>query len=195
MTVVAARPISTPIRPRIDVETYHRIGRDGRIAPDARVELLDGEIVAMAPIGPDHAATVDEFGDTERWRRGVPVRVRVQGPVRLDAWSEPQPDIAILRARPDGYRSSHPGPADILLLIEVADSSLLTDRTRKIPLYARAGIVEVWLVDLVARAIEVHRAPGTAGYASVQAISKGLLRPQLLPEVAIDVAAALGGPG
>jgi Uma2 family endonuclease len=121
-------------------------------------------------------------------------RVSVQNSVRLGPRSEPQPDIAVLRPRDDGYRGGLPPLAeDVLLLIEVADSSLRMDREVKAPLYARHGVPEYWIVDLVARRVVVHRGPGDAGYASLSEARAGeRLEPALLPEVTLAVAEILG---
>jgi len=197
MTLVAARPVPTPAPPpaegRIDVDTYYRMAREGLILDHERVELLDGEIVRMPPIGPSHADVVDELGRGSRWAPLEPaIRVRIQGPIRLDRYSEPQPDIAILRRRREGYRQDHPTAADVVLLIEVADSTLLTDRSRKLPLYARHGIPEVWLVNLVAKVVEVYRRPAGDAFDERQDIADGILRPLLLPELELDVGALFG---
>lgn len=195
MTIAAARPLALPVRGRIDVHTYHRMGHTGDIAPNARVELIDGEIIEMPPIGPDHAQTVDGLAYTPALLQIVlkkQLLVRVQGPVRLSEEDEPQPDIAILRWRQGGYRNRHPGPADVLLLIEVADSTLLLDRTRKIPLYARSGIQEIWLVNLVDRRFEIHREPQGGAYPEPRILASGKLSPLLLPGLEIDIADILG---
>lgn len=146
---------------------YHRMAETGILDPDERVELIEGEIVEMSPIGARHARCVDRL--TALLVPLVTGRaiVRVQGPVLLSPRSEPQPDVALLAWRQDFYPRA-PGPADIILAIEVADSSLLTDRRVKVPLYGRSGVRETWLVDLVANRVEVYREPGPSGYASAQ---------------------------
>lgn len=188
MPLAALHARSIPSQLSIDVATYHAMAEDGRLDPDARVELLEGAIVPMPPIGHAHANIVDELAvlAITQAPRGT-VRVRVQGPLRLDAYSEPQPDIAILRGPADAYRTRHPTAADVLLLLEVADSSLRDDRMRKMPLYARHGIPEVWLVNLVDRVVEVHRAPLRGTYMVTEPVRTGLLRPALTPEVAIEL--------
>lgn len=131
------------LRRSFTVEEYHRMAEAGILREDDRVELLEGEIVEMTPIGSRHAACVDRLN--QLGVRGVGPRaiVRVQSPVRLGERSEPQPDLTLLRARPDFYAHAHPGPADVLLIIEVAEASADADRTVKMPLYARAAIPEV----------------------------------------------------
>ena len=194
MSVTTARlPESPPVRRPIDVDEYYRMVPEGLIGPDERTELIEGEVVRMPPIGPSHADVVDELGRGSRWAPLEPeVRVRIQGPVRLDRFNEPQPDIAVLRAKPGGYRREHPSAADVLLLIEVADSSLMQDRRVKLPLYARFGIPEIWLVNLPDRRIEVYRQPAGNSYTEQLEFRDGMLRAGRLPELAIDVAAILG---
>lgn len=143
------------------------MGHVGILHEDDRVELLDGEIVQMTPIGPTHAGVINRLNHLLAQALGGRGIVTVQNPVRLELRSEPQPDIVVARPRSDFYMLGHPTPDDILLLIEVADSSLVTDRAVKLPLYARAGIVEVWLVDLQDRTIVVHRRPQDGRYHDV----------------------------
>ncbi len=140
----------------------------GVLSDDDRVELIDGEIVDMTPIGSRHMACVDRLNRLLTAACGDRAIVRVQGPIRLGPRSEPQPDVTLLRPRPDFYAEGHPGPDSVLVLVEVADTSLDLDRSVKLPLYARAGIREVWLVDLAASRVVVHRTPGPDGYADVR---------------------------
>ncbi|RKT45872.1 Uma2 family endonuclease [Thiocapsa rosea] len=153
---------------RFSVTDYHRMGETGILGPDLRTELIDGEIIEMPPIGYPHAGTVKLLANLMKETVGRDAIVAVQDPVWLDDHSEPLPDIALLRPRPDYYRNAHPGPADVLLLVEVADSSLAYDREIKLPRYARAGIPEVWLVDLAGRRLDIHRQPTEAGYAEIR---------------------------
>ena len=155
-----------PARHRIDVDAYHALGEAGILPHDARVELIDGDIIDMAPIGQAHAGTTNRLTRLLVRACGDRAIVSVQNPVRLDRHSEPQPDFAILRPRPDFYVTGEPpGPQDTLLLIEVADTSLRYDRRVKRPLYARAGIPEYWIIDLKARILDAHRQPTADGYA------------------------------
>ena len=154
-----------PTRYKIDVFAYHRMAEAGIIGPDDRVELMDGEIFAMSPIGQDHEATVDSLNEALVLAFAGQATVSVQNPVRLDNLSEPQPDVTVLRRRADGYRTGpRKSPADTLLLIEVADSSLQSDRAVKLPLYAKAGVPEVWIVDLERRVLECYRQPDGERY-------------------------------
>lgn len=138
------------------VEEYELMGQTGVLPPDRRTELLEGEIFDMSPIGVAHAACVDFLTEFLVKIGGDNFIVRCQNPILLDVRSEPQPDISLLRRRNDRYRSSRPTPADVFLVIEVADSSLEFDRQRKLPLYADKGIPEVWIVNLPAEQVEVH---------------------------------------
>lgn len=180
-------------RRRFTVEDYHRMARAGVLTEDDRVELLEGEIIEMAPIGSRHAAVVDRFTRSFAQNVGRRAIVRVQGPVRLGEHSEPQPDLAILRPRADFYAHAHPGPEDILLLVEVAEATADYDRKVKVPLYARAGIPEVWLVDLLADQIEVCRGPSPEGYRETRVVRRGeAVMPQALPGVSLSVDEVLG---
>jgi Uma2 family endonuclease len=153
-----------PRRHRLTVDDYYRMAEVGILDPEARVELIDGEIIDSAPPGSPHAGTVNYL--TEVLMRAVESRATViaQHPVRLDEYSEPQPDLALLRRRDDFYRERHPRAADVFLIIEVAASSLRFDRKRKQPLYARHGIPEMWLVDLGGRRLVRYRAPEQGSY-------------------------------
>jgi len=179
-------------RRRFSVDEYDRMGEAGILGEDDRVELLDGEIVEMTPIGSRHAATVKRLIALFTVRLGSQVQIGVQDPVRLDEFSEPQPDLALLRPRADFYAAGHPGPADLLLLVEVADSSLRVDRLVKVPLYARAGVPEVWLIDLERSRIVVHREPIEDRYQMIFEAQPGAaLSPLALPEQSFAVEALL----
>lgn len=155
---------------RFTVGEYHRMGESGIFAPDARVELIEGEIVERTPIGPRHAACVNRLTDRLAGILRPRAILAVQNPVILGSVSEPQPDIAVLRATDDYYASGHPRPDDILLLIEVADTSRVYDRETKLPIYARHGVPETWLIDLAAETVEVCRDPGPEGYGDVRVL-------------------------
>lgn len=175
------------------VEEYHRIGEAGLLAPDQRVELLRGEIIEGTPIGSGHASTVDRLTRLLVLATGDRAVVRVQGPVQLSELSEPQPDLALLRPRSDFYQASHPGPADVFLLVEVADTTRRWDRTVKRPLYAGAGIPEVWIVDLAARVVEVCVDPAPEGYRQVRQVPPGAsVSPVAFADLAVAVADILG---
>jgi Uma2 family endonuclease len=173
-------------RHRLSVDDYHRLGQAGILGEDDRVELLEGQLIEMSPIGPRHALAIDELNERLVAAVAGRARVRVQNPIALDATSEPQPDITVVRRPWHGYPTGHPQPGDIFLLIEVADSSLETDSGAKRELYARAGIGEFWIVDLTTNSVIVHRNPRGDGYATVTRMTgSGALDIQSLPGVAI----------
>jgi Uma2 family endonuclease len=158
---------------RFTADEYTRMAAEGIIPADARVELIEGEIIEMSPIGSRHNAVVDRLNRVLVGRLGDAAIVRVQGSIQLGERVVPQPDFAVLRSRDDFYVDTLPGPADVLLLVEVADSSLAYDRSEKSRLYARYGIPEYWLLDLVQNTVLVHTEPGSAGYQHVEIRSRG----------------------
>ena len=177
---------------RFSVKEYYRMAETGVLRPDARVELLDGQIIDTSPIGPFHG------GVTKRLNRFFTNLgkgqwlVAVQDPVQLDEHSEPEPDLMLLKPAGDDYTTRHPAPEDVYLLIEVADTSLMIDRDEKLPLYGRAGIPEVWIVNLVDQAIEIYREPHFAGYTATKILRAGERAcPLAFPDVAVDVAELL----
>ena len=161
------------LRRRFTVDEYHWMGHVGILGEDDRIELLEGEIVEMAPIGSRHQGTVNRLTELLSSRVSDWALVSVQGPVCLAGDSEPQPDLMLLRRRADFYATAHPGPNDVLLLVEVSDTSLEYDREVKVPLHARHGIVEVWLVGLEAGVVEVYRGPTAQGYQEVSQLLRG----------------------
>ena len=181
------------LRRSFTVEEYYRMARVGILTEDDRVELIEGEIIKMTPVGSRHAACVDRLTHLfSASVRGQAI-VRVQNPVRLSERSEPQPDLALLRFRPDFYASSHPGPQDVLLVIEVAETSLELDREIKLPLYARSGIAEAWLVDLAGQQLEVCLRPTPRGYEEVRRVGRGArVRSQAFPDLDLGVDEILG---
>jgi len=182
-----------PRRHRISVADYYRMAEVGILDPEARVELIDGDIIDMAPPGSPHAGTVGYL--TEVLMRAVAGRanVLVQNPVRLSDFSEPQPDVALLRRRDDFYRERHPQPDDVLLLIEVAATSLRFDRDTKLPLYARHAIPEFWLVDLGSRRLSRYRAPQRGLYTLVDEPELGAtVEVTALSGVAVDLRRLFG---
>lgn len=170
---MSAQTESWPRPHRLTVHDYYRMAEVGLLSPDDRTELIEGEIVDMPPIGSEHAFMVTLL--TERLLRaaGESAVVRVQQPVRFMPRSEPQPDFALVRRTIDAYRHAHPVAKDVLLLIEVSESTLRYDLEVKARLYATHGIPEYWVVDLVNRRIVRHRAPGRAGYAQCDHVASG----------------------
>lgn len=175
------------------VETYHKMIASGVLTKYDRVELIRGEIVQMSPISPLHAGYVNRLSELFIWRLIERVRVRVQNPVELDETSELQPDLALVRRRPNFYKAGHPRPEDVFLLVEVADSTVRKDREVKIPLYAEDNILEVWLVDINEQCLEVYREPSVNGYQSVQKLESGdTVTIQAFPDVVFAVDEILG---
>jgi Uma2 family endonuclease len=179
-------------RRRFNVDEYYAMARAGILTEDERVELLDGELIEMTPIGIRHADCVRRLIDTFSRRFARRAILQVQNPVRLDGYSEPEPDVALLRPPLDRYAGAHPKPEDVLLIVEVADTSLTGDRALKLPRYAVAGIVEVWIVNVEAREIEVYRQPSGTRYADVQHLREGSVTPLAFPGEAIDIEDILG---
>lgn len=169
------------------------MGEAGVLTEDDRVELLDGEIVQMSPIGTPHASTVARLTTLLVRRFGRRATIWVQNPIILDRWSEPQPDLCVLAERTDFYAGAHPRPRDVLLGIEVMDTSRSYDRTLKLPLYAKAELREVWLVDVRAQAIEVYRRPALRGYRVAATYVRGqAIKPLAFPRLRIRVNEILG---
>ena len=180
-------------RRRFTVVEYHRLAEAGVLRDDDRVELVEGEIVEMTPIGSQHAACVDRLMVLlQRCVEGRGI-LRVQGPIRLDAHSEPQPDLSVLKRRADFYASAHPGPGDVILVVEVADASLGYDRAIKVGMYARAGVRETWLVDLQNERVDVFTQPTPQGYRASRQIRRGdRLTSHSLPAASLFVNDMLG---
>jgi Uma2 family endonuclease len=155
------------------VDEFAKMGEAGIFTAEDRVELIDGEIREMAPIGSHHAAIVSRLNVTlvELLKRTA--ILEVQNPLRLDSHNEPQPDFSIVKARDDYYETSLPEPGDTLLVIEVADSTLAYDIHDKTPRYARYMIPEVWVVDVEAKVVRVFTQPGPGGYANERVMQRG----------------------
>ena len=177
---------------RFTVEEYHRLAEVGVLHEDDRVELLNGVIVDMMPIGPFHGGSVNRLTSMfvelsrKRWVTSI------QNPVHIGEQNEPQPDLLILRPRADFYVANHPRPEDVFLLIEVSDSTLLIDREDKLPIYAGAGIAEVWIMNLPERVIEVYSSPSNGAYPQCRRVRAGdALAPAAFPDAMIDTAALL----
>jgi len=158
---------------RFSVAQYHQMGATGILSEEQRVELIKGEIFEMSPISSLHAGTVKLLISFFHERMKVPFVLNVQDPITLNSYSEPQPDVAVLKPRTDHYTTSHPRPLEVLLLVEVADSSLLKDRQLKLPLYARADIPEVWIINLIDQQLEVYLHPSAEQYQRKQFFQPG----------------------
>lgn len=180
-----------PPRP-ITVDEYYDMDRTGLLEPDARVELLEGEVVHMPPIGSRHGS-ITEFLD-HLLDRALADRATVRGqlPVRLDNLSEPVPDLAVVKSRADRYSRSHPTPPDVLLIIEVSRSTLRDDINVKVPLYARHGIPEVWIVDLKNDLLRTYRSPSAGLYQhTTSTATPGKTSIPGLPDVTVDLSELL----
>ena len=171
---MAVEELQLESRPPLTVEEFEALAETEGWDEDTRVELLDGEIVWMSPINDPHAACVKRLnGLFNRRFAEDQVLVSVQDPIRIERYDEPQPDVALLRPRPDFYASATPTPADVLLLVEVSDTTLRTDLGRKARIYASGGVSEYWVVDLNNRVLYVHRSPSGATYTQRQVLAQG----------------------
>ncbi len=157
-------------RHRVTVDEYYRMADSGVLAPEARVELIRGEVVDMAPIGSRHGRCVKLLNNRLCAAVGTSAMVAVQDPIRIGKHSEPQLDLMLLRLRADDYGNAHPTPVDVLLLVEVSDTTARYDREIKLPLYAEAGVPEVWIVDIEAKLLRCHRRPAGLEYTEMQAL-------------------------
>lgn len=178
-----------PTRHRLSADDFLRMARSGILDEDDRIELIEGDLIDMAPIGSEHAGLVYWLSQRLTLAIGDAAIVGAQNPLYLDIHSQPQPDVLVLRTQQDYYRKAHPRAEDVLLLIEIADTTVRFDRTVKIPLYARHGVAEVWLVDVAQRSVEVYREPlsESSAYRQMTVYRQGLITPQQLPMVSITV--------
>lgn len=148
------------------VEAYHRLVDVGILKEDDRVELIEGQIINRTPIRSPHAACVDRLGDILRALFIKKAIIRSQNPITLSGHSEPEPDLAVVKYKADYYETAHPTPKQVYIAIEISQSTEQYDRTIKIPLYAKYGVPEAWLVNLNQKEIEIYQEPSTAGYTS-----------------------------
>jgi Uma2 family endonuclease len=180
-------------RHKLDVHGYYRMGEVGIFAEGERVELIEGEIIDMAPIGSEHSAAVGSLITDMAVAVAGRALVWAKNPLRLSDLDEPQPDVMLLKPQADRYRSAHPTAADVLLLVEVAQTSLAYDRKVKLPLYARHGVPEVWIVNIGDSVVEVYRDPkGEAYETTLRAMRGETLEPAALPGLRIAVTGVLG---
>ena len=180
-------------RRHFSVAEYYKMAAAGVFTEDDRVELIEGEIVEMNPIGSRHAACVGKLTELLGQLAAGKAIVWVQNPVQVSDDSEPLPDVALLKRRDDFYAQANPRPTDVLLIIEVADSSVEYDRNIKMPLYARAGIPEVWLVNLPKETVEVYNQPLGGEYREIRLVKRGeALSAKSVPGLTLDASAVLG---
>jgi Uma2 family endonuclease len=177
---------------RFSVKDYYRMAETGVLRPDARVELLDGKIIDMSPIGPFHGGVTDYLNEIFTAASKGRWRTRVQNSLRLDDHSEPQPDLVLAKPAMDFYRRRHPQAADVFLLVEVSDSTIAADQEDKLPAYGRAGVPEVWIVNLNELTVEIYREPNFTGYGSKTVRHTGeKISPLAFPDAVVDVAELL----
>ncbi len=186
----AAAPVRE--RYRFTRREYHAMVAAGIFDEDSRVELVGGDITIMSPINPKHASAVNRLNAVFSAAVAGRALVGVQNPFVIGDDSEPEPDLTLLKPRADYYAAAHPGPNDLLLAVEVANTSLRYDREVKMPLYAASGLAEVWLLNLLDNVLEVYREPGPKGYRSLQRLSPGdQVSPLAFPDLTLPVAALL----
>lgn len=169
-------PVDIPVtlqRRRFTVAEYARMLTAGILSEDDRVELIDGEVRVMSPIGPRHAALVDRLNRILVLLCATSAIVRVQSAMQLNDYTEPQPDLAVLQPRDDFYATAHPLAADVRLVIEVADTSIAYDRDEKLPRYALSGIPEAWLIDLNQQVVEQYTQPRNGKYRNKLTLERG----------------------
>ena len=169
-------------------DEYHHMVKAGILEKDnRRLELIQGELIHMAAIGSRHAACVNRLN--RLFSRLIPdtMIVSVQNPVQIGRYTELEPDISILKQQADFYAAKHPVPSDVMLIVEVSDTSLEDDREIKLPLYAKAGIREVWIVNLKASCLEIYTIPfSRQQYGNVKIVRRGcLLSTKILPDAKI----------
>ncbi len=176
------------VRLRFTVDDYYRMINWGLLKDVERAEIIEGELIKRMPIGNRHAACVKRLSEYLRDELGKSVTYSVQDPIRLDEFNEPQPDVALLKRRDDFYGGKQPTAEDALLLIEVSDSTLDYDRNRKIPLYAKHEVPEVWLINLLNGTIEVHSQPREYSFSIVKVLRRGeTIKSEVLPNLSLDV--------
>ena len=191
-TMTTLTPPPTITKRRFSVKEYYLMADAGILSPRDRVELIDGEIVQMAAMGSYHAGCVNTLNRLFMEMLGRRVVVSVQNPVRLSERSEPEPDVALLKPRADFYTESHPRAGDVMLIVEVSHSTVEYDRDVKTPLYAAAGIPELWLVNLDEDFIDGLSDPEGAGYRTTRRYVRGeRIAPALLPDAALEVSEIL----
>ena len=172
---------------RFTVDDLYQMCEAGIISPDARVELIEGQIVSMPAPGSAHAGTVDQLNQLLVSALTGRAIVRNQNPLRLDKWNELQPDVTLLKPRDDWYKSRQPRADDTLLVIEVSHSSKASDRDVKSELYARFGVPEYWIIDLQAKCLQLYRRPRAKGYDSMERLERGIISPEAFPDLKLKI--------
>jgi Uma2 family endonuclease len=176
------------VRHKLTVSDYYRMGDAGILHEDDRIELIEGDLIEMSPIGSFHAGIVGRLTKLLTIAAGDKALIWTQNPLHLGTYSEPQPDVMVLKPRPDDYIDALPEPTDVIVLIEVADSSIDYDHKTKLPLYARNGVKEFWIIDLNAQRLERYTQPHETGYGHCETLDKtATVSPAGLPDVVIDL--------
>jgi Uma2 family endonuclease len=185
-----------PRRHRLTVDEYYRMAEVGLLAPDARVELIEGEIIDMPPIGSPHGSVVDRLTQLMVRAVGDCAIVRVQGAVRLSRFSEPQPDLTLLAPRANFYADRQPTAADTLLIVEVSETTMRYDLQIKSSLYSRYGVPEYWVINLAEGQLHFFRGPTADGFADARTVPTcGPVAIAALPDIVVDLSSVLSGRG
>jgi len=180
-------------RRRFTVDDYYRMGETGILSENDRTELIEGEIIEMSPIGNPHMNAVNRTNMIFARGIGDKVVVSVQNPAFMDQYNLPQPDVVLIRPRESFYGEGLPNSEDVVLLVEVADASLRFDRKVKIPIYARSGVQEVWIVDLQNQIIHVYREPKGNIYVTIETKERSeIISPQAFPDFRVNVSELIG---
>lgn len=180
-------------RKKFTTDEYHQLIETGLLKEGDRVELLEGEIINMAAMGSFHAGCVNRLTHLFTKAFSGEAIISVQNPISISKYSEPEPDFALLRPREDFYTESHPRPEDIYLIVEISVSSLEYDRGFKLPLYARAGIKEAWVVNLDESCVEVYTKPSEHEYDMMEKFRRGdVVKLRMFPDNALDVKDIVG---
>ena len=184
--------VFSPTRRKLSADQFERLGETGILGEDARGELVEGEMIEMAPIGSLHASVVNTLSMLLARAVGDAAIVSTQNPLRLSEDNEPQPDLMLLHPKAVRYRSQLPRPHEVILLVEVADTTLAYDRETKLPLNAKHGVREVWIIDLEGKRLEAYREPGADGYrAKLERASTDSIAPVALPSLTLRLASVL----
>lgn len=196
------KPAPTPDMPQAEtqrgirlftVDEYYKMAESGILQPDERTELIKGVIYKMSPPNPPHAGCVDTLAEMLTEMGQGATQVKSQNPLHVSGDSEPEPDIALVKARADKYRKRHPTPSDAFLVVEVSDSTLSSDRREKVPMYAEANVQVLWIVDIQGEAIEVYTNPAQGQYTKFERIGRGrTLEVPGIPNATVNVDDILG---
>jgi Uma2 family endonuclease len=181
-------PSIAAVKHKFSVLDFHQMAEAGILDEDDRVELIEGELFDMAPVGSKHASIVDLLVEILTLGAKGRMLVRSRGPLQIPLHNEPLPDVFLLKPRADRYRHALPLPEDVLLAIEVADSTVARDRDLKVPIYGRHGIPEAWLIDVQRQVLTVYQQPCGEGYRVSTEVSSGALAPASFPDITIELA-------